>query len=111
MCKAAEKAMAERLILENHNTELQEAVVRGKERNLRKGGNLSREDTRVYNHDSLLERALWSNEKQEEELLARFMKYPLTIFDFKEKKSRKKPPLSVLDNPYLDASLGLPTLF
>jgi hypothetical protein len=58
MCKAAEKAMAKRLILSNHNTELQEAAARKKERNSRKGGNLSKEDARVYNNDSLLERAL-----------------------------------------------------
>jgi hypothetical protein len=54
----AKKAIAKRLILENYNTELQEAVVRGKERNLRKGRNLSKEDICVYNHDSLLEQAL-----------------------------------------------------
>ncbi len=91
ICKAAEKVMAERLILSNHNTELQEAASRKKERNSRKGGNLSREDARVYDAVSLEERALWTNEKLEEELLAKFMKFSLTIFDFKEKKPRKRP--------------------
>jgi hypothetical protein len=48
MCKAAEKAMAERLILGNHNVKLQAAAARKKVRNSRKGGNLSPEDARVY---------------------------------------------------------------
>jgi hypothetical protein len=81
MCKAAEKAIAERLILGNHNVELQAAAARKKVRNLRKGGNLSPNDAQVYNQESLLEQALWSNERLEEEVLGRFMKFPLTIFE------------------------------
>jgi hypothetical protein len=54
MCKAAEKAMVERLILGNHNTELQEAASQKKERNSRKGGNLSKADAYVYNSQSLI---------------------------------------------------------
>jgi hypothetical protein len=111
VCKAAEKAMAERLILGNHNTELQEAAARKKERNSRKGENLSKADARVYDADSLAERALWRNEQYEEELLKQFMKLPLTIFDFKEKKPRKKPPLSALDTTHLGSTPSLTTLF
>jgi hypothetical protein len=33
---------------------------------------------------------LWSNERLEEEVLGKFMKFPLTIFEWKEKKLRKK---------------------
>jgi hypothetical protein len=57
ICKAAEKAMAQRLILANHNKELQEAAIRKKARANRKEGNLSPEDTRVYDAQSLVERA------------------------------------------------------
>jgi hypothetical protein len=88
ICKAAEKAMAQRLILGNHNAELQEAASRKKERNSRKGGNLSKTDARVYDASSLADRALWANEQLEEEVLNKFMKFSLTIFDFKPKPPR-----------------------
>jgi hypothetical protein len=41
---------------------------------------------------------------QEQELLARFMKYPLTIFDFKIKKARKKKVPLYLLKPLLYAT-------
>ena len=49
--------MAQRLILANHNKELQEAAIRKKARANRKEGNLLPEDARVYNAKSLVERA------------------------------------------------------
>jgi hypothetical protein len=55
--KATEKAMAQRLILANHNKELQEAAIRKKARANRKGGNLFSKDARVYNAQSLVKRA------------------------------------------------------
>ena len=54
ICKAAEKAMAQRLILANHNKELQKAALRKKARANR---NLSPKDTHVYGAESLAERA------------------------------------------------------
>jgi hypothetical protein len=88
ICKAAEKAIAQRLILGNHNAELQEAASRKKERNSRKGGNLSKTDARVYNASSLIDRALWANKQLEEEVLNKFMKFSFTIFGFKLKPPR-----------------------
>ena len=69
MCKAAEKAIAERLILGNHNTEMLDALTRKKERTNRKGEKIVKEDARVYDAKSLEERELWSNEKLEELLI------------------------------------------
>jgi hypothetical protein len=57
ICKAAEKTIAQRLILANHNKELQEAVIRKKTKANKKEGNLSPKDARVYNTQSLMERA------------------------------------------------------
>jgi hypothetical protein len=111
MCKAAEKAMVERLILGNHNTELQEAASQKKERNSRKGGNLSKADARVYDAQSLIDRANWSNEKLEEELVAQFMKMSLTIFDFKEKPLKKISSIPHGTNLHLGPATTLPTLF
>ncbi|PMD67105.1 uncharacterized protein K444DRAFT_623326 [Hyaloscypha bicolor E] len=104
MCKAAEINMASRITFENHNTEFQEAAVRKKERSNRKGGNLAPEEVRTYNGSTLENRALWSHEMQEQELLARFMKYPLIIFDFKVKKVRKKKVPSHISKPSLYAT-------
>jgi hypothetical protein len=104
MCKAAEINMASRITFENHNTEFQEAAARKKERSNRKGGNLAPEEARTYDGSTLEDRALWSHEMQEQELLARFMKYPLTIFDFKVKRARKKKVPPHLSKPSLYAT-------
>jgi hypothetical protein len=88
ICKAAEKAIAQRLILANHNKELQEAAIRKKARANRKGGNLSPDDARVYDAKSLVERAYWANQQFEGEVIAKFISFSLTIFDFKPKKPR-----------------------
>jgi hypothetical protein len=86
--KAAEKAMAQRLILANYNKELQEAAIRKKAKDNKKGGNLSPKDARVYNAKSLVERACWANQQFEREVIAKFISFSLTIFDFKLKKPR-----------------------
>jgi hypothetical protein len=57
MCKTAEKVIAQRLILANHNKELQEAAIKKKARANRKERNLSPKNARVYNAKSLVERA------------------------------------------------------
>jgi hypothetical protein len=57
ICKTAKKAIAQRLILANHNKELQETTIRKKARANKKRGNLSPKNTRVYNAKSLVERA------------------------------------------------------
>jgi hypothetical protein len=56
-CKAAKKVIAQRLILANHNKELQQAALKKKARANKKEGNLSPEDTRLYSAESLTERA------------------------------------------------------
>jgi hypothetical protein len=57
ICKTAEKAIAQRLILANHNKELQKAAIKKKARDNKKEENLSPKDTRVYNAKSLVKRA------------------------------------------------------
>jgi hypothetical protein len=101
VCKAAEKAIAERLILGNHNTDMLEALARKKERLNRDGQKIAKEDARVYDARSLEERELWSNEKKEELLIIQFMKWGPLIFDFKPKKARKvkDPRASPIKSP------------
>ena len=84
--------MAARIILDNYNIELQAAAARRKERANRVGGNLTAADAREYGIECLQERVNWAYEKLEEETIAKFMRFSLTIFDFKLKKERKKKP-------------------
>ena len=58
-----------------------EALAKKKERSNQNREKLSKADAWVYDAQSLKERNLWSNEKQEELLLAQFMKYRASIFD------------------------------
>jgi hypothetical protein len=89
VCKAAEKAIVERLMLGNHNTDILEALAQKKERLNWNGEKIVKEDTRVYDVYSLEERELWGNEKFKDALLIQFRKYSPSIFDFKPKKARK----------------------
>jgi hypothetical protein len=101
VCKAAEKAIAERLVLGNYNMDMLEALARKKERLNRNGEKIAKEDARVYDAHSLEERELWGNEKFEEALLIQFRKYGPLIFDFKPKKARKvkDPRASPIKSP------------
>jgi hypothetical protein len=58
VCKVAKKAIAERLILRNHNTDMLDALARKKERMNRNGEKITKEDARVYDACSLEEREL-----------------------------------------------------
>ncbi|PVH70775.1 hypothetical protein DL98DRAFT_540550 [Cadophora sp. DSE1049] len=109
ICKVAEISMAARIILDNHNIELQAAAARKKEKANRVGGNLTAADAREYGIECLQERVNWAYEKLEEETIAKFMHFLLTIFDFKPKKERKKKPWGVA--PASPANRRLTTLF
>jgi hypothetical protein len=98
MCKAAEKAMAQRLILANHNKELQEAAIRKKARANRKGGNLSPEDARVYDAESLVERAHWANQQFEGEVIAKFMSFSLSLYSTSSQRNRELPESLIVIN-------------
>jgi hypothetical protein len=68
---------------------------------------LSPEDARVYDAESLVERAHWANQQFEGEVIAKFMSFSLTIFDFKPKKPRvaRVPDTYQLKTPTLALAL------